>query len=187
MILLLLFALLVALVLWVLASGRREAAYRKAGLPPDSVVTAADLETYGFLQGATLRDSEWGLAARPDIILLDADDAIPVEGKRLPTGRRLDAPWPSHRVQLGVHFMVCEADHYVRRRPREGWIRYFDDAGRIAQEFRVPNDEALKQEVLAAVSGIRKRLQGGEVHRSHENPGKCRGCSVRHACEEALA
>ena len=173
------------------AMGRRETAQQEASLPAGTRVFAADLGTavgVRELRGPVLRDDEWGLVGRPDLLLESAEGPIPNEYKRAPRGWRSGHSYRSHRLQVGVYLLLCEADQQIRRRPPEGRLRYVGGDGAVLPggEVRVPNTEALRTEVVELLHQMRAGLRAQEIHRSHQFASRCRGCSVRSACGEAL-
>ena len=191
MLLLLMLVMVIVTAALLVSLQRREDAEREAGLPVGTRVTAADLGvSVGLreLRGLTLRDDEWGLVGRPDLLLASPEGPIPDEVKRASKGWRPGHSYRSHRLQMGTYFMVCEADPRVGRRPAEGRIRYVGPDGRTLPggEVRLANTDALREEVLWTVRQIREDLRAPEVHRSHAFPSRCRGCSVRAGCGEAL-
>jgi CRISPR/Cas system-associated exonuclease Cas4 (RecB family) len=190
------FGLLAVLAMWlVVAVSRRSLARQAARLPARVRVVAGDLgETLERLghRGRTLRDNEWGLVGKPDLLLEGPGGLVPVEVKRV-AGEAARAPvraHDSHVLQLGASFVLCEADGRLGQRPSEGWIRYVDRRGTVLPrgEFRIRNTPDLRAAVLEVIRKMRGVLQGGqEVHRSHAVPGRCAQCSVRGGCGESLA
>jgi CRISPR/Cas system-associated exonuclease Cas4 (RecB family) len=187
---------LVVLAVWlVVAVSRKRLARQAAQLPERVGVVAGDLgeklERLGYRR-RTLRDREWGLVGKLDLLLEGPRGLVPVEIKRV-VGEAARAPvraHDSHVVQLGASFVLCEADSRLGQRPNEGWIRYVDSRGKILPggEFRIPNRPELRATVLEVIRRMRAALQGGpEVHRSHEVVGRCAHCSVRAECGESLA
>lgn len=158
-------------------SGNASVASVDSGLGPDE----AGLKTM------TLHDDEWGLTGRPDLMLEERDGLVPVEWKRAAVAP--NTLRPSHQLQVGAQLLLCEADPQVGRRPTHGEVQYLDYEGRILLNgrFKVPNSEGLRRQVIETVGAMRNALRGGEVHRDHETHAKCRKCSVRTACGEALA
>jgi CRISPR/Cas system-associated exonuclease Cas4 (RecB family) len=139
-----------------------------------------------------LRDDEWGLGAAVDGLLRDRATGLPVplEVKCAKDGKGPSRPWPSHRYQLGVAFLVCEADPRVGQRAAKGILRYVRPDGEPVPGglFEIENSPELREEVLTVVQGMRQLLTTGvEVHRSHAAPTRCMRCSVQHECTESLA
>lgn|SRR5574337_536760 len=190
MILLLFLLVMVALAL-LAAVTRSKEARQDADLPPGATVMSADLgPSRGVreLRGLTLRDGEWGLVGRPDLLLESSGNPVLVETKRASRGWRPGQTYRSHQLQVGAYLLMCEADSNVGRRLPEGWIQYVDNEGRELSggKVRVPNTDALRREVIEILQRIRQALRGSEVHRDHSYANRCRSCSVKRACGEVL-
>lgn len=191
MIILVFLLVMVALVLGLLAAVTRSREARtEADLPAGSTVMAADLgPSMGIreLRGLTLRDSEWGLVGRPDLLLKSSGDLELVEKKRR-RGWRPGRIYRSDRLQVGAYLLMCEADPKVGRRLPEGWVQYIDGDGRELPDgkVRVPNTDALRGEVIEVLRRIRQALRGSEVHRDHSYASRCGSCSVKRACGERV-
>ena len=118
-----------------------------------------------------------GLTGRPDAVLLAGDTHIPVEVK---TGRTPRGPLFSHILQLAAYCLLVEEEY--GKPPPYGVIRYEHASHEI--EY---NDD-LRKMVLGKMVEMRGALARGDgVHRNHNRPGKCIGCSRREGCPERLA
>lgn len=126
--------------------------------------------------GETLRSPKYELAGKPDYIVRRKGSYIPVE---LKTGRTPDQPHDSHLMQLGVYCVLVEETYGSR--PSHGVLQYPERA------FEVPFSEEFRDKVLETTLRMRMAELTGNVHRDHDRPGKCRGCSRREACPERLA
>lgn len=126
--------------------------------------------------GETLRSEKYALSGRPDYIVRRGEGYIPVEVK---TGRTPDQPHDSHLMQLGVYCVLVE--ELYGRRPDIGVLQYPE------RTFEVPFTDQFRDKVLETTLRMRLSDMTGVVHRNHERPGKCRGCSRRDACPERLA
>ncbi len=157
----------VALLVWV----RR--AYRQAGLPPGRVI-AADTTLWRRAE-SPLISRRWGLVGRPDYLMATADGLIPVEVK---SGRCPPTPYPSHVLQLAAYCLLVEET--AQRRPPYG-ILHYDDA-----TLQIPFDDVLRQRLLDTMDAMRRDEGRPAVGRSHAEPERCRGCGVRHACDQSL-
>lgn len=124
----------------------------------------------------TLRSSRYELAGRPDYIVRRKGEYIPVEVK---TGRTPTAPHESHLMQLGVYCILTEEKYGVR--PSVGMLQYPE------RTFEVAFTNEFRDKVLEMTLRMRLAEMTGNVHRIHDQPGKCRGCSRREACPERLA
>ena len=161
-------------------------------IPAGYEVLAADLG-HGASMGARgallLRDDEWGIVGKVDLLLRTSDGAtvIPVEYKPTWAGYAPGTARPSHILQLATAMLLCQADGRVDRAPREGWIRYIDAAGQLVPggEVHVENTPMLRERVIALVQRMRRAIvTGAELHREHRSPAKCRRCGLQAACEE---
>ncbi len=118
-----------------------------------------------------------GLAGRPDAVLLAGDVHVPVEVK---TGRTPRGPLFSHILQIAAYCLLIEEEY--GKPPPYGVIRY----ERASHEIEYNED--LRKMVLGKVEEMRAALaRGGGVHRNHNRPGKCIGCSRREGCPERIA
>ncbi|HEX2022738.1 MAG TPA: CRISPR-associated protein Cas4 [Candidatus Thermoplasmatota archaeon] len=125
--------------------------------------------------GETLRSAKYELAGKPDYIVRRRGSYIPVE---LKTGRTPDAPHDSHLMQLGVYCLLVEETYGAR--PTHGVLQYPERA------FEVPFTQEFRDKVLETTLRMRMAEMTGVIHRNHERPGKCRGCSRRDGCPERL-
>jgi CRISPR/Cas system-associated exonuclease Cas4 (RecB family) len=163
------------------------------GIPAGYDVLAADLghdAAMGARGSLLLRDDEWGLVGKVDLLLRSADGAtvIPVEYKPAWAGYEAGAIRPGHLLQLATAMLLCEADRRVNHIPPEGWIRYLDAAGQLVPggEVRVENTATLRERLIRVVQRMRRALGTRvELHREHRSPARCRQCRLRALCGEA--
>ena len=112
----------------------------------------------------------YGLAGRPDRII---EGNIPEEWK---SSLRV---YDSHRVQMGVYFIVIEEENGVR--PPHRFIVTGDGTVEM-----VENTDELRARVLAVADRIRAaRGQLAEIIKVSQTPGQCRSCGVREHCGQA--
>jgi len=122
----------------------------------------------------TLYDPALGLAGRPDFVLRDHHQIIPVEVKSAPAPA---APYEAHRLQLAAYCRLVEVTYGSR--PTHGILRYAD------RSLAVDYSHALEAELRRLVDQVRvsrSRTPG----RSHELPERCRACGFRPHCDESL-
>ena len=182
--------LVIGLVICLLRQPRLQVA---GGIPAGYEVLASDLGWQAAMGGhgaLLLRDDEWGLVGKADLLLRsrDGEAVVPVEYKSVWPGYEVGTARPSHILQLGTAMLLCQADARVDRAPREGWIRYINDRGQLVMGGEVPveNTPALRERVIGLVQRMRRALiTGDEAHRDHRSPAKCRRCGLRTACGEA--
>lgn len=124
----------------------------------------------------TLRSARYDLTGRPDYIVRRSGEFIPVEVK---TGRTPSTPHESHLMQLGVYCILVEEKYGAS--PKCGMLQYPE------RTFEVDFTPEFRDKVLETSLRMRLAEMTGNVHRNHNQPGKCRGCSRRDACPERLA
>jgi CRISPR-associated exonuclease Cas4 len=146
--------------------------FDQAGLPSGKVIYI-DTERLGRPKSA-LYDPATNLTGRPDYLVREGDQIVPVEVK---SGRAPFRPYDSHRLQLAAYCLLVEAVH--GRTPPSGIIKY-DDRG-----FEIPFTYALKNEVLDVVAEMR-RFEYSQPDRSHHDERRCRACGFLEGCDQAL-
>jgi CRISPR-associated exonuclease Cas4 len=170
--LLLVALLLVALGFWLLA--RAGAAHRQTGLPLGRV-TYVDTGAWDRCE-RPLFSRQHRLTGRPDYLVQSKQGVIPVEVK---SGAAPEQPYQAHLLQLAAYCLLVEEQE--GRAPPHGILKYDDRA------FEVDYSPALRAELLDILTDIREDLHARDVHRSHDEPGRCRGCGYRDRCEQRLA
>jgi CRISPR/Cas system-associated exonuclease Cas4 (RecB family) len=148
---------------------------RVSGVRFGAGVVGSDLGTDSPLW---LSDPVLELHGQPDLLLREPGSrrVYPVEVK--PTR---DSPtlYQSDTLQLAAYMMLTER-RYGDRFAGYGIVRY------RSAEFRVTLSPELRRQCLEAVEGVRAARRSAHVHRSHQVAPKCRACSVRTDCGEAL-
>ncbi len=120
--------------------------------------------------------SSWGLVGKPDYLIADGPDVIPVEFKSHQAPSR---PYLSHLLQLAAYCALVEATY--GRRPAYGVLRYAD------RTFEIPYTPELEARLRETLAAIREARRGGEASRNHYERQRCRACLYRNQCPEALA
>jgi CRISPR-associated exonuclease Cas4 len=67
------------------------------------------------------------------------------------------------------------------RPPPYGLLRY------KAETFRIDYNRETRAHLLSIVERMRNAASAGEVHRGHDQPGRCHACAYKTVCEESLA
>ena len=183
----LLLVLLVAASLLTRAAAVRES--RRAGLPAGSLlysdtgrpvgrVAPAEVGRDGRKQERPLVSYALGLVGRPDYLIETEGGVVPVEVKSTacPAGGR---PYDSHVAQLAAYCLLVE--DVLGASVPYGVVKYRD------REVRVEYTPELREHALALIEQMKQDMSADEVHRSHEDPRRCAGCSLRDVCTESLA
>ncbi len=186
----LLFLLVVAAFLAARAAARES---KRAGLPKGSLlysdtgrpvgrVAGTEVGRDGKKQERPLVSETLELVGRPDYLIEVEGGVVPVEAKSTacPTSGR---PYDSHLAQLAAYCLLVE--DVLGARVPYGLVKYRD------REVRVEYTDEMREQALALIEGMKEDINasanGEEVHRSHDDPRRCAGCSVRDACTESLA
>ena len=114
------------------------------------------------------------IAGKPDYIINKNNQFIPVE---LKSGSYIN-PRRNHVLQLATYCQLLE-DTYKVFVPY-GIIVYNN------ADFRIPFDPKLRFELESVINKIRVSLETGKVELNHNDPGKCRFCSMRNYCNSNL-
>lgn len=161
--------ILLALLLWLLSSRLR----KDSGLPEGDVIYS---DTGAWQRNAqTLFSQTHQLSGKPDYLVRDGDLVVPVEVKSSAAPAR---PRDGHVLQLAAYCLLVEEQMGVR--VQRGIIQYAD------RRFVIDYTPALHARLLGTVEAMRGDLEAGGAARSHNQPGRCRSCGVREACDESL-
>jgi CRISPR-associated exonuclease Cas4 len=163
------FFLLSALVLFWLAGRRRKA----AGLPAGRIIYA-DTGSWGPVE-EPLYDSALGLTGRPDYIVQQGDQWIPVEVK---SSLVTEAPYDAHIYQLAAYCLLVE--RVYGQRPPYGILHYPN------RTFAIDYTPEMESTLLDLLAEMRAQERRKEVARSHEIAARCKGCGFRSICDQKL-
>lgn len=141
---------------------------RAAGLPAGAL-RYSDTGAKGH-SPQPLYAERYGLSGRPDYLLQNGKQVIPVEIK---TGHAPPAPYHSHVLQLGAYCLLVEETY---GRPAYGVIRYPERA------FRVEYTPELRAEVLQTLDAMRAMLDQTTPPQFPERRAACRHCGYREDC-----
>jgi CRISPR-associated exonuclease Cas4 len=151
------------------------AAQMKMELKRKEMHLTAKISYIGNEKAEVIYSEKYGLSGKPDFILEEANEIVPVEFK---SGRLPQGPLFSHIIQLAAYCLILEEKE--GKKVTRGVLRYGE------HEFDIDFDEALRSLVIGKLSEMRGALVSNNVHRNHNRPGKCRSCSRREMCSERL-
>jgi CRISPR-associated exonuclease Cas4 len=156
----------VALWLWSRANRLRE----QADLPEGKIIYS-DLR---FSDKAKLLVSQkYGLAGKPDVLVKEEEQIIPVEQKSGKTPKR---PYPGHVLQVAAYCLLIQENYKVR--PTHGLIKYPE------QTFRVNFTPELEQNLLDTLNAMHTCTKAPT--RSHQMRARCQHCGQREVCDQIL-
>lgn len=124
-----------------------------------------------------LVSERYHLIGRPDYVLEESGERIPVERKdRMLTH---SGPHESERLQLAAYCLLLEERE--GRPVHRGRLQYQNTS------LDITFDEALRRKLLATLAAIQASADLANVRRSHPSPARCQGCAFRMQCSESLA
>ena len=115
------------------------------------------------------------LTGKPDYLLDDEDEMVPVEVK---SGAAPSQPYPSHLLQLAAYCLLVEETFGAC--PSYGIIRYRD------RTFAVDFTAELEDWLLSNLDEMRHNAIAKDVSRSHDNPAQCAACGYHPFCDQSL-
>ena len=160
---------LIALVLFWIASRQR----RSAGLPAGRVIYA-DTSQWNKVENP-LYDSSIGLTGKPDYLVEQAGKLIPVEVK---SSRVSQAAYDGHIFQLAAYCLLSQRT--FGKRPPHGILHYPN------RTFAIDYTTQLEAALLELLDEMRQNGNSQDMPRSHASPARCQRCGFRTICDQAL-
>jgi CRISPR-associated exonuclease Cas4 len=165
-----LFLFILAVILLWLSSRQR----KQAGLPGGRIIYT-DTRAWGEVE-KPLYDAQLGLTGKPDYLVEQNGQIIPVEVK---SGRAPDAPYDSHIYQIAAYCLLVQRG--MGKRPPYGIIHYSD------RDFAVDYTPELENNLLDVLAEMRRDEVRTNVPRSHEVQARCNRCGFRDLCDQKLS
>jgi CRISPR-associated exonuclease Cas4 len=169
MLFLALFALFLSLFLFWLA--RRQ--QRASGLPAGRVIYV-DHSKWGAVE-QPLYDAELGLVGKPDYLVAQNQQIIPVEVK---SSRVSAAPYDAHIFQLVAYCLLVE--RHFGKRPPYGILKYPN------RTLAIDYTPELENRLLELLAQMRVQERRPETPRSHNSAARCSRCGYRNICDQRL-
>lgn len=162
--------LIVAVFVWILSGWMK----RKTGLPGGRIIYS-DTKLWGAPVEKPLFDGSLGLTGKPDYLISQGGELIPVEVK---SSRAPSAPYDSHIFQVAIYCLLVEKVY--QRTPSYGLIHY------PGKTFAVDLTDELRQNTLALLTRMHQVENSKSIPRSHEDPRKCDRCGYKDICDQRL-
>ena len=163
------FLFLIALLILWQARWKRQS----LGLPAGRIIYS-DTSKWGAVE-QPLYDAELGLVGRPDYLVEQGGQLIPVEVK---SNRVSAAPYDAHIYQLAAYCLLVQR-HYGKR-PAYGILHY------PTHTFAIDFTPQLETSLLDLLEDIRSNERRKTIARSHESSQRCNGCGYRNICDQKL-
>jgi CRISPR-associated exonuclease Cas4 len=122
-----------------------------------------------------LRSAKYGIAGKPDYLILEHGKVAPVEVK--PT-RQSDRPWLRDVVQLAAYCLLVDETHL--HFAGYGYLRYAN------RTFKIDFTETMRAELLRTAERLRADLSADDVDPDHDDPRRCARCPVRVPCRRPV-
>jgi len=137
---------------------------------PDGRIIYSDLS----VPAAPIFSKRSRLIGKPDYIVRKENHYIPVEVK---SGGKLH-PHQSQVLQLAAYCQILEDTSEVF--VPEGILVYNNIP------YTIPYDPKLRFELEALMKTMRTSLRNGVAQRNHQDSGRCRRCSMKRYCTDAV-
>jgi len=138
---------------------------------PEGFITYSDLN----IPAKPMFSHQARLVGKPDYIVRHKNHLLPVEVK---SGGHVQ-PQRSHILQLATYCQILEdvTGEFIS----EGILVY------NTVPFTIAFSPQLRYELAAVTSQMREALQDGVIARNHEEPGRCKRCSLRGYCDDQVS
>ena len=123
-----------------------------------------------------LMSLRYGLVGKPDYLIETRHGFVPVEIKSRNSPRV--GPRDSDVTQLTAYCVLVE--EVTGTAPPHGIVEYSD------RHWRIEYTPQARRELLQVVNDIRESQDWGSIHRSHNEPARCRACGFRNVCDERI-
>ena len=153
-------------------SGHRRADRRGGQLPAADELSDEDRL---HARSLTLSSNRLGLIAKMDLVEAEDGAVTPVDYKRGKRPHTAKGAWDPERVQLCVQGLILREHGYHC----DGGVLYFIAS---RERVQVDFDEALIEQTINAVGGLRAIAEGGETPPPLEDSPKCPRCSLVSIC-----
>lgn len=151
-------------------SGRKRTA---SGLPKGRIIYT-DTGSWGPVE-KPLYDPALGLTGKPDYLVDQEGDLIPVEVK---STRASAAAYDTHIFQLAAYCLLVESAY--GKRPPFGILKYAN------RSFAIDYTPELENSLLDLIEEMREQERRRTVSRSHDQPQRCTPCGYRSVCDQRL-
>ncbi len=146
---------------------------RTSGIPAGRVIY---IDTSHWIKvEKALFDKELRLTGKPDYLVRNSKEVIPIEVK---SGHAPRQPYPWHISQLAAYCLLVHSEYGTR--PHQGILRYANRT--IAIEFTCELETATR----GLIREMQERTSQLQIDRSHHDQNRCIHCGYRSICDQAL-
>jgi len=137
----------------------------------DGKISYSDLN----VPGASLFSNKYMIAGKPDYIVKKNNRFIPVEYK---SGNHKN-PMNNHVFQLAAYCHLVEENYGC-------FVPYGMLVYNNSNSFKIPFDPNIRFKLENTINMMRKDLNKKKLVRNHNDPSRCKNCSMRKNCNERL-
>ena len=119
--------------------------------------------------------NRYKIAGKPDYIIMKGNSYIPVEVK---TGRK-NEPQKGHIYQLAAYCQLLEENY-------GDFVPYGILVYNNTYHYKIPFDPKTRFELETTVKKMRQLLKTGIVVRNHDDPNRCKNCSMKIYCTNKI-
>ena len=146
---------------------------KSSGMPKGKIIYA-DMRNWGSA-GEPMYDPGLGLTGKPDYLVSQGDQILPVEVK---SARAPQGPFEAHIYQLAAYCLLVERSFH--RRPAYGILHYSD------RTYQIEFTREIEKATRALLTELHVQGPDRQRHRSHDSITRCIHCAYRSICPESL-
>ena len=142
----------------------------------EKAATAMEIDGSNLMPARNYISDAQGIAGRPDAVIKEKGNFIPVEYKPLAKKIR-----DRYVAQLLVYMRLIE--EFEGKRPPYGYLIL----GKNKRRVRIENTEKKQEWLQGLLDEMRAHLENGEALKATPHPKKCNRCPVKNDCEFSQA
>jgi CRISPR-associated exonuclease Cas4 len=146
----------------------------KSGGMPKGKIIYTDMRNWGRVV-EPLYDPGLGLTGKPDYLVSQGDQILPVEVK---SSRASHGPFEAHIYQLAAYCLLVERSYHLR--PSYGILHYSD------RTYQIVFTREIEKATRILLTELRQQGPDRQRHRSHDSIARCNHCGYRSICPERL-
>ena len=114
---------------------------------------------------------KYRITGKPDYVIMKDEKYLPVE---LKTGGYTKPQW-NHILQLAAYCHLLEENY-------GGFVPYGIIIYNNQSQYRIPFNPKVRFELENTINEIRHLIKTGKIYVNHDDPGRCRNCSMKEYC-----
>ncbi|RLF37249.1 MAG: CRISPR-associated protein Cas4 [Thermoplasmata archaeon] len=119
---------------------------------------------------------KYRITGKPDYIVVKDEKCLPVE---LKTGGYTKPQW-NHILQLAAYCQLLEENY-------GGFVPYGILVYNNQFQYKIPFNPRVRFELENTINEMRHLIKTGEIYVNHDDPGRCKNCSMREYCNVSIS